>query len=526
MSVHLMNRNHPISPTVPFPSNQYGEAGSRRDDIDEPQSFPIEPGRTGQRHAGGSLLSYAATPLPLIRLDCWENGHAEVQASCLCGSAPCLLSSCCPSTYNSTMSRLAFSFLLLLGTMVSVIMILPGMEEHLKKIPGFCMGGTTIPGVENKVNCDVIVGYKSVYRMCFAMTCFFFLFSIIMIRVRSSKDPRAALQNGFWFIKFLMLVGITVGAFFIPDGIFNTVWYYFGAVGSFIFIIIQLILLVDFAHSWNQSWLEKAENGNQKCWFAALLSVTILYYVAAFVAVVLFYVYYTKPDDCTEHKVFISLNFIFCVIVSIVSILPKVQEAQPSSGLLQAAVISLYTMYITWSAMSNNPNRQCNPSLLSLVQPSSPTPPPGPVQATPAPSVQWWDAQGIVGLTIFLFCTLYASIRSSNNAQVNKLMQTEEGQGLTADYEAATGEDGVRRAVDNEEDGVTYSYSFFHFSLCLASLYIMMTLTNWYKPNTDYQAMQTTMPAVWVKIGSSWLGLAIFLWTLVAPLVLPDRDFS
>lgn len=25
----------------------------------------------------------------------------------------------------------------------------------------------------------------------------------------------------FWFFKFLMLVGITVGAFFIPDGDFN-----------------------------------------------------------------------------------------------------------------------------------------------------------------------------------------------------------------------------------------------------------------------------------------------------------------
>lgn len=72
------------------------------------------------------------------------------------------------------------------------------------------------------------------------------------------------------------------------------------------------------------------------------------------------------------------------------------------------------------------------------------------------------------------------SIRSSNNAQVNKLMQTEEGQVLTT-AEATTGEDGARRAVDNEEEGVTYSYSFFHFSLCLASLYIMMTLTNWYK---------------------------------------------
>lgn len=58
-------------------------------------------------------------------------------------------------------------------------------------------------------------------------------------------------------------------------------------------------------------------------------------------------------------------------------------------------------------------------------------------------------------------------------------MQTEEGKGSEGFEEV--GEDGVRRAMDNEEDAVTYSYSFFHFHLFLASLYIMMTLTNWYK---------------------------------------------
>ncbi|XP_072531526.1 serine incorporator 2 [Salminus brasiliensis] len=443
-------------------------------------------------------------------------------ASCLCGSAPCLLSGCCPSTYNSTVTRLAFSFFMLLGTLVSIIMIMPGMETQLEKIPGFCEKGMSIPGFQGKVNCEIIVGYKSVYRMCFAMACFFFLFSFIMIRVRSSKDPRASIQNGFWFFKFLILVGITVGAFFIPDGMFNTVWYYFGVVGSFIFILIQLILLVDFTHNWNQTWVENAENGN-RCWYAALLSFTVVLYVCAFAAMVLFYVFYTQPDDCTEHKVFISLNFIFCIIVSVVSVLPKVREAQPSSGLLQSSLISLYTMYLTWSAMSNNPNRKCNPSLLRLVSNNPTTSDPSP---TIAPGqVQWWDAQGIVGLVIFLFCTLYASIRSSNNSQVNKLMQTEESERLAADTEIA-GEDGARRAVDNEEDGVTYSYSFFHFCLVLASLYIMMTLTNWYQPDTDYQVMQSTMPAVWVKISSSWLVLALYLWTLVAPLIFSNRDFS
>ena len=34
------------------------------------------------------------------------------------------------------------------------------------------------------------------------------------------------------------------------------------------------------------------------------------------------------------------------------------------------------------------------------------------------------------------------------------------------------------------------------------------------------------MAAVWVKAISSWLCFGIYMWTLIAPVVLPDRDFS
>ncbi|XP_053310414.1 serine incorporator 2 [Spea bombifrons] len=437
-------------------------------------------------------------------------------ASCLCGTAPCLLCGCCPSTKNSTITRLAFSIFLLLGTLVACIMIIPGVEAGLQKLPWVCSSSTTIAG---SVNCDVIVGHHAVYRMCFALAAFFFLFVILMICVRSSSDPRAAVQNGFWFFKFLILVGITVGAFFIPNGAFAQVWYYFGMVGAFLFILVQLILIIDLAHSWSQSWLQLAEDGNTKCWYAALLICTALLYAASITAIVFLYIYYTKPDACTLNKVFISLNLIFCVIISIVSILPKVQDAQPHSGLLQASVITLYTMFVTWSAMANVPDKNCNPTLLAIITNANTT---ASISSTSTP-VQWWDAPSIVGLGIFILCTLFISLRSSNNTQVNKLMQTEESSGEAG---IPMSDDGEHRAYDNEEDSVAYNYSFFHFCLFLASLYIMMTLTNWYLPGSTNQTLSSPWSAVWVKIASSWVGLLLYLWTLIAPVILSDRDFQ
>ncbi|KAJ7331990.1 hypothetical protein JRQ81_014170 [Phrynocephalus forsythii] len=444
---------------------------------------------------------------------------------CLCSGASCLLCRCCPNSKNSTVTRLIYAFLLLLSTLVACIMLAPGMEKQLKKIPGFCMN----------YDCEALVGYRAVYRISFAMAVFFFIFSLLMIQVKSSRDPRAAVHNGFWFFKIAAVVGIMVGAFYIPEGPFTTVLFIFGTTAAFFFIVIQLVLLVDFAHSWNESWVERMEEGNSRCWYAALLSCTSLNYILSFIAIVLFYVFYTKPDACSENKFFISFNMIVCIAVSITSILPKVQEHQPHSGLLQSSVITLYTMYLTWSAMSNEPDRNCNPSLLNIISQIA-VPTSSPVNTTaivptlePQKSPQWWDAQSIVGLIIFVLCLLYSSIRSSNNSQVSKLTLSGSDTVILDDTPTAGGdaEEGeVRRVLDNEKDAVQYSYSFFHLMLFLASLYIMMTLTNWYSPDAETQTLRSKWPAVWVKIASSWVCLLLYLWTLVAPLVLSNRDFS
>ncbi|KAK5911851.1 hypothetical protein CesoFtcFv8_001785 [Champsocephalus esox] len=466
---------------------------------------------------------------------------------CLCSSATCLLCSCCPSTRNSTVTRIIYAFILLLGTMVACIMLSPGVDQQLKRIPGFCEdgAGSSIPGMQADVNCEMFVGYKAVYRICFGMSMWFLGFSILMVNIKNSRDPRAAIHNGFWFFKFAALVAVTVGAFYIPDGPFTYTWFVVGSGGAFCFILIQLVLLVDFAHSWNESWVEKMETGSSRCWYAALLAVTLINYILSFTAVLLFFIFYTKPDGCSINKFFISFNMLFCLVASFLSVLPKVQESQTRSGLLQSSIITLYTMYLTWSAMTNEPDRECNPSLLSLFQQIAvPTLTPlemenqtavlilGPDTVEPvltSPYLPWWDAQSIVGLAIFVLCILYSSIRSSSTSQVNKLTMASKDSAILAEEGSSSDfseeAPGPRRVEDNERDLVQYSYSFFHFMLFLASLYIMMTLTSWYSPDADY-TVTSSWPAVWVKITSSWVCLALYVWTLVAPMILTNRDFS
>ncbi|XP_067666995.1 serine incorporator 3-like [Haliotis asinina] len=446
--------------------------------------------------------------------------------ACCFGSAACsLCCACCPSTKNSTITRIAYAFLLLIGTVVAAIMLTPGIREQLDKIPMLCNPKLGYQIGSGKV-CDEVVGYLAVYRVCFAMAAFFFLFMLIMIKVSSSKDPRAGLQNGFWFFKILIIIGICVGAFFIPQGAFGQAWMVIGMIGAFIFILIQLILLVDFAHGWAESWVGKWEETGSRCYYIGLLFFTGLFYCVAIALVAVFFVFYASDESCKLHKFFLSFNLILCVFISILAVLPKIQDYQPRSGLLQSSVISLYTMYLTWSAMTNSPEKKCNPSLSSLIHFNGSLPNTDPNNGTFDKGV--FDWQGILALVIWVFAVLYASVRTSSNSQVGKLTMSEKTilQSDNGSTDSTGDEEKGSKSWDNEEESVAYSYSFFHLMMCLGALYVMMTLTNWFEPSSDFKTLNANMASVWVKIASSWVCILIYVWTLIAPCVLPNRDFS
>lgn len=100
-----------------------------------------------------------------------------------------------------------YAVMLLVGVVVCCIMLSPGLQDTLAGVP-FCKNeDSTSLGFK----CSEVVGYLAVYRVCFALTCFFSLMAVLTIGVKTSKDPRAGIQNGFWGIKYLIIIGICVG---------------------------------------------------------------------------------------------------------------------------------------------------------------------------------------------------------------------------------------------------------------------------------------------------------------------------
>ncbi|ULT91257.1 hypothetical protein L5515_008927 [Caenorhabditis briggsae] len=429
-------------------------------------------------------------------------------AACCFGSAACsLCCSACPGAKNSTTTRIMYALMLISATFIAVMMLLPGVQQKLVDNKWLC----DYAGV----NCQHAIGYQAVYRVCAGAASFFFLMMILMIGVSSSKDGRSSIQNGFWFFKYILMFGIITGYFFIGSESLATPLMYIGMLGAFLFILIQLILIVDFAHGLAESWVSQYEDNDSRACYAGLLVTTFGGFLLCLIAAGYVFLNYAIGDGCGLPKFFIIVNVLICVAISILSVSPMVQEVMPRSGLLQAVVISGYIIYLTWSALLSNPNESCNPTVANITQSTITTGTNNKIDdtfVTPMP------VHSLISLLIWLVCLVYASIRNSSNTSLGKITGDTEEHVQLNDVEGG-------KAWDNEEEGVAYSYSFFHFMFCLASLYVMMTLTSWYHPDSDLAHLNSNMASVWVKIVSSWICAGLYSWTLVAPLVFPDREF-
>ncbi|KFO96643.1 Serine incorporator 4, partial [Calypte anna] len=438
-----------------------------------------------------------------------------------CGCSPCR------GLRVSTGTRILYTLLHVLASAVCCLMLSRTVAQAFREqVPFSAVLCQHLPGGRD---CEWLVGSSAVYRVCFGTSCFHLAQAALLLNVRSSTDCRAQLHNGFWLLKVLVLVGLCAASFFIPEEGFMQAWHYTGVCGGFAFILIQLVLITAFAHTWNKNWLTGA--AQDKRWYLAVLMATAAFYTLASAAFSFLYKFYTHPAACNLNKVLLTLNGSLCGVMSFISITPCVRLKQPRSGLLQSSIISCYVMYLTFSALSSRPPERV------LYKGQNIT--------VCFPGVRQDELQAedttvaILGAAIMYACVLFAwcvcwgcttccKTHSEAHAQrggaggegVQELLSPCTFPGTRKTCEQVEEMDEGQWMVQDERDRVVYSYSAFHFVFFLASLYVMMTLTNWF--SYEDAVLETTFThgswsTFWVKASSCWACVLLYLWLLLSP---------
>lgn len=67
-----------------------------------------------------------------------------------------------------------------------------------------------------------------------------------------------------------------------------------------------------------------------------------------------------------------------------------------------------------------------------------------------------------------------------------------------------------------------------NFVLAIVSCWFAMSLTGWGSIQSGGNVADPLVgrTSMWMIIGTQWVALGLYLWTLVAPRLFPDRDFS
>lgn len=436
---------------------------------------------------------------------------------------------------GSVATRIAYALILLVNSILSWIMLTPWAIKKLQHL--------TLDYME--INCPdgPCYGWVAVHRINFALGIFHIIMGVMLLGVQSSKNPRAHIQNGFWGPKIIAWLALIVVSFLIPESFFFVWGKYISFAGATLFLLLGLILLVDLAHTWAEYCLAQIEDTDSRVWRGVLIGSTLGMYAASIAMTVVQYFFFAA-GGCTMNQTAITLNLIFFLIVSFISVHPAVQEYNPKAGLAQSAMVAVYCTYLTMSAVSMEPDdKHCNPLIRA--------------QGTRTTSI-------VIGAIVTMLTVAYTTTRAATQGvalggkggkvrleddehdlvtqqpdsrremRAAALRQAVEEGSLPAealDDDDYSDSEAGNTVKDDERTSTQYNYTLFHIIFFLATAWVGTLLTMSIEESTknseDFAPVGRTYWASWVKIVSAWVCYGIYTWTLVAPIVLPDRfDFS
>ena len=260
---------------------------------------------------------------------------------------------------------------------------------------------------------------------------------------------------------------------------------------------------------------------------------------------VIMYIFFAS-SGCSMNISAITINLVLMCIVTLLSVQPAIQDANPRAGLAQTAMVAAYCTYLTFSAVCMEPDdKHCNP-LVRARGARTTTVILGAIvtMLTIAYTTTRAATQGLAMGSNAGHSNPYAEIATDDYSHDLVTQQPRSRREMRAEVIRAAIEEGALPASaadeddsddeddmqvkDDERQGTQYNYSLFHLIFLMATCWVATLLTQGIDPEntTDFTPIGRTYWASWIKIISAWLCYGIYSWSLIAPAVLTGRDFS
>jgi hypothetical protein len=356
--------------------------------------------------------------------------------------------------------------------------------------------------------------------------------------VKYKSDWRDAyLHHGSWAIKAGLWLAFTVLPFFFSNPLVNA-YAWLARIASPLFLGIQMLIIIDMANSWNEAWVAEGEEDPR--YLYALLGATIFSYALSFtIAGVAFHWFAPASHDCSLNITLITLTLLVIIVLTAITLHPKIKQVNPGASIFVSSCTALYCSYLSFAALQSEPrDYECNTIGQKLSAASGTT--------------------LAAGMMITLVSTVWAAFRAGSNTRTFATGWEESSgrQPLLDEELTSAGLDGVAvdtnapqsmstmnrtsnatggRAASASAPGtaamadfipVSYSYLQFYLVFSLASMYLAMLMTGWGSGGEEKDQIDVGWTSVWVKSISSWAVAGLYCWTLLAPALFPDREFS
>jgi hypothetical protein len=326
------------------------------------------------------------------------------------------------------------------------------------------------------------------------------MFLLILAR----NEIVAAIHDGCWAVKFTVVCLLYIASFWYGNDFFMigylnlTAW-----IGAF-FLIYQALLMLVVAYKINEQLVKNAVEDNTNCSSVILVLMTLgitagnLYWVI---------------QQYRQFKCGYSYTIMSFTLVGIVAMYALVLlRSRSDASILTSSIAATYCLYLQWAALSSDSDSQCN-TLLGARD-----------------NAIWQITLGLAFTMVSLF-VISGSTKTEKDDNLTSDMgghMMEKQEDLENKVEPKN--DVVREGREPHVFAISNATIFFQALLILSSMYYAMLCTNWGQLDiyeSDYTPDPTkSNKSFWLKLVAQWIAMSMYIFSMVAPLLFPNRNYE